>query len=77
MHAVSDAAPQPFILADRADADEAAVLVADFGCGAEREAARRAARSRDVGNVVHFCRWRRIGRLAGLLTGTEAGATLH
>lgn len=64
-------------LPDRSAAAEAAALIARFGEYAESEAAARAQRSRDLGNVVHFCRWRQIERLIALLgTGADA-ATRH
>lgn len=77
LHAAPDASTHPFVFVDRTDAEAAVALIADFGDAAEIEAARRAARSRDVGNVIHFCRWRQIARLVELLNGAEAGATRH
>lgn len=77
MQAAPDITIPPVLLAHRGDAEEAHALIADFGAAAQAEATRRAARSRNVGNVVHFIRWRRIGRLVELLTGREADATRH
>jgi hypothetical protein len=54
---------------------EAADLISDFGDHAVSEARRRAGQSRDLGNVVHFCRWREVERMIGTL-GLEASAGL-
>ncbi len=35
-------------------------LLSEYGALAGNEAAARASRSREKGNVVHFCRWRQI-----------------
>ena len=61
-------------LPDRAAASDAAELIARFGEHAASEAAARASRSRNVGNVDHFCRWRQIERMILLL---EAGPGRH
>lgn len=72
------AALQPHVhLPDRTAAADAAELIARFGDCAADEAAARAERSRDVGNVIAFCRWRQIERLI-LLLGEGGGArTIH
>lgn len=57
-----------------ADADE---LISCFGDHAALEAARRASRSRSLGNVVHYCRWRQIERMIGLLASGPGDATVH
>jgi hypothetical protein len=65
-------------LPDAAAAAEAAELIAQFGDHAAFEAAARANHSRGLGNVVHFCRWRQIERMIGLLTtDVMDGATIH
>ncbi len=46
---------------------EAARLIERFGQYAASEAALRADRSRDLGNLVHFCRWREVGRMIELM----------
>ena len=63
--------------ADRASVTDAATLIARFGAAATHEAAARADRSRDLGNHVHFCRWRQIERLTALLPGDHASGTIH
>jgi hypothetical protein len=68
---------QPLFVTDRAGINQAAALLADYGSGARREAAVRAERSRDVGNVIHFCRWRQVERLILALSLEEAVGTLH
>jgi hypothetical protein len=68
----------PVYLPDAAAAADAAELIQRFGAYAASEAAARADRSRDLGNVVHFCRWRQIERLVLLLSSPDrADATLH
>lgn len=58
---------------DRAGADLAAEFMAMFGKDASTEAAGRARRSRDRGNVVGYCRWRQVERLiAALEDGVDA-----
>ena len=46
---------------------DAADLISEYGAEAGREAKKRASRSRDLGNVIHFCRWREIERMIGAL----------
>ena len=64
-------------LPDRAAAADATELIARFGDFAASEAALRAGRSRDLGNVVQFCRWRQIERLIVLLMSDPATRTVH
>ncbi len=61
---------------DRAGADLAAEFMALFGKDATSEAAGRARRSRDRGNVVGYCRWRQVERLIAALED-GADATRH
>ena len=64
-------------LADRSSFEDAAQLIALFGDDAGYEAAARADRSRDLGNHIHFCRWRQIERLIVILAHDGALGTLH
>jgi hypothetical protein len=65
-------------LSDASAAAEASELIARFGIHAASEAAARADRSRDLGNVIHFCRWREIERMIELLSALgSADATIH
>ena len=64
-------------LSDASAAADAAELIARFGIHAASEAAARADRSRDLGNVIHFCRWRQVERLVMLLSEDEASGTVH
>ena len=64
-------------LPDRAAAAEAADLIAQFGQHAAGEAAARASKSRNLGNVVHYCRWRQIERMILLMTADGAQRTIH
>lgn len=66
----------PYV-ADRATLAAATDLIDRFGGHAAIEAASRADRSRDLGNVVHFCRWRQIERLVALLTAEAPVVTVH
>lgn len=52
-------------------------LIGRFGAEASFEAAARADRSRGLGNVAHFCRWRQIERLILLLSADHAIGTVH
>ncbi|KAI1692893.1 secretory lipase domain-containing protein [Ditylenchus destructor] len=64
-------------LADRAHVTDAAELIAMFGDDAGFEAAARADRYRDLGNHIHFCRWRQIERLIVLMSVPRAVGTVH
>jgi hypothetical protein len=66
----------PFIHGRVALAD-AAELMERFGDDAGYEAAARAERSRDVGNVEHFCHWRQIERVIATLSSEEIIGTIH
>jgi hypothetical protein len=62
---------------DRSAAADAAELMTRFGDYAASEAAARADRSRDLGNLLHFCRWRAIERLIVLLAAGRGMHTIH
>lgn len=62
---------------DRAALDEATELMTRFGALAPMEAASRADRSRSLGNVIHFCRWRQIERCIEMLNAPHEGALRH
>jgi hypothetical protein len=62
---------------DRAAAADAADLIAEFGRHAAGEAAARASKSRNLGNVVHYCRWRQIERMILLMTADRSQHTIH
>jgi len=64
-------------LADVAAITDADQLIATFGSSAGLEAAARASRSRDIGNYIHFCRWRQVERLIELLEQRTAVGTVH
>lgn len=64
-------------LADRAEVSDAAELIRRYGDDAGFEAAARADRSRDLGNHIHFCRWRQIERLIVLLSAATVTGTIH
>jgi len=64
-------------LADRSSVTAAQELLATFGDEAGVEAAARADKSRDLGNHVHFCRWRQIERLIVLMSVGRAVGTVH
>ena len=71
--------PSPMILpvSDRPTADAATTLMASLGESAGREAAMRADNSRDVGNVILFCRWRQVERLIVALSSCHIQGTVH
>ncbi|MFW2828647.1 hypothetical protein [Sphingomonas sp. ID0503] len=60
-------------LADRLALADTLVLIETLGEYAASEAAARADRSRDAGNIHHFCRWRQIGAMIDFL---EFGAEI-
>ena len=64
-------------ISDAAAANDAAELIDRFGQFAADEAAARASRSRDLGNVIHYCRWRQIQRLIEYLDCGKLEATVH
>jgi len=64
-------------LGDRKSYEDAAELIQLFGENAGYEAASRADRSRDLGNHIHFCRWRQIERLIVLMSVEEPVGTVH
>jgi len=66
----------PYI-ADRAELALATDLIEQLGLEAAREARTRADRSRDLGNHLHFCRWRQVERLARLLSDPVPVGTVH
>lgn len=69
---------QTVYLSDASAAADAAELISRFGIHAASEAAARADRSRDLGNVIHFCRWRDVERMIESLSATDsADATIH
>lgn len=61
----------------RSALDDAAELIARYGDDAGFEAAARAERSRDDGNVVRFCHWRQIERVIATLSNDEIRGTVH
>lgn len=66
----------PYI-AGRAALADASALIDRFGDDAGYEAAARADRSRDAGNVVGFCHWRQIERVIATLSCDEVMGTVH
>lgn len=66
----------PFISGRPALAD-AAELIDRFGDDAGLEAAVRAERSRDAGNVLRFCHWRQIERVIVTLSSEEVRGSVH
>lgn len=64
-------------LADAGHVADAAALIAAFGDSAALEAATRASRSRDIGNHLHFCRWRQVERLIEVMASRAAIGTIH
>lgn len=66
----------PFIHGRVALAD-ASDLIARYGDDAGFEAAARADRGRDDGNVARFCHWRQIERVIASLSSDEVQGTVH
>ena len=56
---------------------DASELMTRFGDDAGFEAAARAERSRDEGNVARFCHWRQIERVIATLSCEEVRGSIH
>ena len=56
---------------------DASDLIERYGDDAGLEAASRAERSRDNGNVARFCHWRQIERVIATLSSDEVTDTVH
>ena len=56
---------------------DASDLIDRYGDDAAFEAAVRAERSRDLGNVARFCHWRQIERVIATLACDEVRGTVH
>ena len=59
------------------DVVEAETLMDRFGQAAGLEAADRAQASRNIGNHLHYCRWRQIERLIIMLSVETTLGTVH
>lgn len=59
------------------DVAEATTLMDTFGPKAGMEAAELAVQSRNVGNYLHYCRWRQIERLIIMLSANTTLGTIH
>lgn len=70
---MSDAYP----FADRVAYDDAVDLIMRFGADAAQEASVRAKRSRNLGNVIGFCRWRQTQRTIDAIRSTDIVGALH
>jgi hypothetical protein len=57
--------------------EDASDLIERYGDDAGLEAALRAERSRDDGNVTRFCHWRNIERVIAALASDEVRGTVH
>jgi hypothetical protein len=68
---------EPPFISDRLALADASDLIDRYGAEAGDEAAARAARSRDDGNVVRFCHWRQIERVIAALVAEEVRGTIH
>ena len=64
-------------ISDRGALAQAAELIDRFGDDAGFEAASRAEKSRDDGNVLRFCHWRQIERVIATLASDEVLGTVH
>ena len=59
------------------DVVEAETLMALYGEAAGLEASERAEASRNIGNHIHYCRWRQIERLVIFLNLKTSLGTIH
>jgi hypothetical protein len=69
--------PSHIHVPDRAAFADATDLIARFGDYAASEAASRADRSRNLGNMIHFCRWRQIERVIAMLGASHPEGAVH
>jgi hypothetical protein len=69
--------PHDVHIADRAALSEAVALIDRLGDFAGSEAALRAGRSRELGNFIHFCRWRQIERMIVMLRDEAVTGAIH
>ncbi len=63
--------------AGRQELADAGDLIERFGDYAGSEASRRASESRDLGNVIHFCRWRQVERMISMLRDRSVTGAVH
>ena len=70
-------AMDPLFIHGRVALADASDLIDRFGEEAALEAASRAQRSRDDGNVARFCHWRQIERVIATLSSDEVRGTVH
>jgi hypothetical protein len=63
--------------ADRAAFADATNLISQYGAYAGAEAAARARKSRETGNILHFCRWRQAERAVAMVVGEQVVGTIH
>lgn len=68
---------QGLFIHGRVSLADASELMSRYGDDAAFEAAMRAERSRDAGNVVGFCHWRQIERVIATLSNEEVDGTIH
>lgn len=64
-------------IASRDALADACLLIENHGDDAGFEAALRAERARDRGNVLGFCHWRQIERVIVTLSSAEPVGTVH
>ena len=68
---------QGLFISGRLALREASELIDRYGDDAGFEAAARAERSRNDGNVARFCHWRQIERVIATLSNDEVIGTVH
>lgn len=66
-----------FFLPDARALGEVTSLMSAYGETAALEAATRAERSREGGNLIRFCHWRQIARAIRVLSDEEVTGTVH
>ena len=64
-------------LTDASEVALATELMTLYGDAAFDEAASRADHSRNIGNHLHFCRWRQIGRLIDLMADDQVTGSIN
>jgi hypothetical protein len=68
---------RPALAVSRIEADLASELIAIYGGDAAAEATKRARLSRDKGNSIRFCTWRKAAALITVMDSAQGSRTLH
>lgn len=68
---------QPPVFIDSTNFLDAEQLIQSFGAEAGLEASNRADKSRALGNHLHYCKWRQVESICGVLFIDHPVGTVH